>query len=76
MGLLLVEDLQNWSRHQGFLQGLKCSFLCSFPFEFYGLLRQVGERLGDGGESLDEPPVEVCKPQEPLHLTYTRRSRP
>ena len=57
MGLLLVKDLQNWSRRQGFLQGLKCSFFCSFPFELYGLLRQVGEGLGDGGESLDEPPV-------------------
>ena len=76
MGLLLVEDLQNRSRRQGFLQGLKCSFFCSFPFELDGLLCQVGEGLGDGGESFDEPPVEVREPQEPLHLTYTRRSRP
>ena len=67
MGLLLVEDLQYRSRRPGFLQGLKYSFFRSFPFELDGLLRQVGEGLGDGGESLDEPPVEVCKPQEPLH---------
>ena len=38
VGLLLFKDLQNQSSHQGFLQGLKCSFLHSFPFEFYGLL--------------------------------------
>ena len=76
MGLLLVEDLQYWSHHQGFLQGLKCGFFCSFPFELDGLLCQVGWGLGDGSESFDKPPVEVRKPKEPLHLTYTRRSWP
>ena len=76
MGLLLVEDLQNRSRRQGFLQGLKCSFFCSFPFELDGLLHMIGEGLGSGGESLDEPPVEVCKSQEPLQLTHAHQSWP
>ena len=76
MGLFFVEDLQNWSGRQGFLQGLKCSFLGSFPFELYGLLCQVSEGLGDGGKTFDKPPVELCKSQEPLHLMYTSCSQP
>ena len=76
MGLLHIKDLQDWSRCQGFFQGLKCSFLRSFLFELDGLLRQIGQGLGDGGKTFDKPPVEIRKPQEPLHLTYTRRSWP
>ena len=76
MGLFLVEDLQYWSRRQGFLQGFKCSFFLSFPLEFNSLLCQVSQGLGDGGKSFDEPPIEVREPQEPLYLTHTRRSWP
>ena len=76
MRLILVENLQDWSTGEGFFQLLEGGFFFGVPYEVPVLLRQVGHRLGYGGEALHEPPVEVRQPKEALHLPHTRRHWP
>ena len=68
VGLGLIWRSENWSRDELFFESFECHFTIWRPVVLDILLQQVGERLGNLGEVLNEPSAIASETKEASEL--------
>src|SRR6187401_3834790 len=68
VGLGLIWRSKNWSRDELFFESFECHFTIRRPVVLDILLQQVGKRLGNLGEVLNEPSAIASETKEGSEL--------
>src|SRR6187399_3171251 len=76
VGLGLIWSSENWSRDELFFESFECHFTIWRPVVLDILLQQVGKRLGNLGEVLNEPSTIAGKTKKASELLDVLRSIP